>query len=413
MEKTAYSQTNLETTETVLRTLLPSLGGLTSACFVAFSFSNALAASEPTLPLFDAHLHYSHDAADLIPPEKALGILRAAGIHYALVSSSNDEGTQKLRALAPEMILPSLRPYRSRADTSSWLRNAAIVPYLKERLAKFQYVAIGEFHVSGEDARLPVMQATVELARQHQLILHAHSDARAVDILFELDPTATILWAHSGFDSPETISSMLRKHPRLYADLAFRSDYAQNGQLDPAWRALFEQFPERFMAGTDTYTPERWAYVGEYAKWVREWLARLPVPLRERIAYKNAQSLFAPFHSRLSASGCSTKEGWLAARNTDGSVLYVKPATPPQLSKIFSAQIASCSKQTLKLQALDIVMPEHRHGMNYKPQFEQASASAVNANGLMLHMPGRWQWQVDASQGTEPIKRYVANFELK
>ena len=284
---------------------------------------------------------------------------------------------------------------------------------MKDRLAKHKYVAIGEFHVSGEDARLPVMKATVELAKQHQLILHAHSDARAVDILFELDPSTTILWAHSGFDTPETIAGMLKKHPRLYADLAFRSDYAQGGQLDPAWRSLFEAFPERFMAGTDTYTPERWAYVGEYAKWVREWLARLPLPLRERIAYKNAQGLFAPFHARLSVAGCSAKEGWLAARSSDGSSLFIKPNSAPQLSKLFSAQIASCSSLAVKLQTLDAVMPEHRHGMNYKPQFEQTNASTVVAQGLMLHMPGRWQWQVDATLGNGPAKRYVANFELK
>ena len=144
---------------------------------VIFSVSaNVLAQSDPLLPIFDGHLHYSHDAVEMIPPEKAVAILRAAGLKYAVISSSNDEGTQKLRALAPDLILPALRPYRSRADTSTWLQNEAIIPYLKERLAKYRYVAIGEFHVSGDQARQPIMKATVELAKQHQLVLHAHSD---------------------------------------------------------------------------------------------------------------------------------------------------------------------------------------------------------------------------------------------
>ena len=33
-----------------------------------------------------------------------------------MVSSSSDDGTQKLYAEAPDLVLPSLRPYRSRGE---------------------------------------------------------------------------------------------------------------------------------------------------------------------------------------------------------------------------------------------------------------------------------------------------------
>ena len=46
----------------------------------------------------------------------------------------------------------------------------------------------------------------VELARQHKLVLHAHSDDDAINRLFVQDPQARILWAHSGFDRPEQIA---------------------------------------------------------------------------------------------------------------------------------------------------------------------------------------------------------------
>ena len=59
------------------------------------------------------------------------------------------------------------------------------------------------------------------------------------------------------------------------------------------WRALFTEFPDRFTVGTDTYTPERWYYIGEHATWSRAWLADLPAPLAERIAWRNAEALFA------------------------------------------------------------------------------------------------------------------------
>ena len=46
------------------------------------------------------------------------------------------------------------------------------------------------------------------------------------------------------------------------------------------------------MVGTDTYTPERWHYIVEHAGWSRAWLADLPRPLAERIAWRNADALF-------------------------------------------------------------------------------------------------------------------------
>ncbi len=42
-------------------------------------------------PLADAHIHYSHDAWDMLPPAEAIKILRKAGLRQAFVSSSNDD----------------------------------------------------------------------------------------------------------------------------------------------------------------------------------------------------------------------------------------------------------------------------------------------------------------------------------
>ena len=73
-----------------------------------------------------------------------------------------------------------------------------------------------------------------------------------------------------------------------------RNDPAHAGKVVPDWRAAFEEFPDRFMLGTDTYTPERWHYVEPHAAWAREWLKDLPDDLAERIAWKNGEALFAP-----------------------------------------------------------------------------------------------------------------------
>lgn len=269
-----------------MRSALAGLGLALSAGTVT------LPAVAAELPIFDAHLHYSHDAWSVVPPKEAIALLRKAGLRRALVSSSNDDGNQKLHAEAPDLILPSLRPYRVRGEIASWIRDDSVVTYLEQRLAKHSYVAIGEFHLYGADADLPVPRRMVQLAKQYKLLLHAHSDADAIERLFKQWPQARILWAHSGFDQPERLREMLNKHPNLWCDLAFRTDHGSGGKVTPEWRAVFLEFPDRFMVGTDSYTPERWPYVVEHASWSRAWLKELPADVAERIAYRNGEAVF-------------------------------------------------------------------------------------------------------------------------
>ncbi len=264
-----------------------------------FLSSAAAAASLPLagraatpLPIFDSHLHYSHDAWEQLPPKRAIAILRQAGLKGAMVSSSSDEGTQRLHAEAPDLVIPVLRPYRSRGELSTWVRDETVVPYLEKRLATYRYVAIGEYHVFGADADGPVMRSVVGMAKSRGLFLHSHSDADAIERQFRQDPSARILWAHSGFDAPDKVRQMLKAHRQLWCDLAFRSEHASGGKVDPAWRALFTEFPDRFMVGTDTFTPERWHFVVEHANWSRQWLADLPAEVGERIAWRNGETLF-------------------------------------------------------------------------------------------------------------------------
>ncbi len=253
----------------------------------------SLCASAAELPIFDAHIHYSHDVWDTVPPRDAVAFLRNAGVRRALVSSSDDDGTQKLLAEAPDLVIPELRPYRSIEDMETWVSDERIIGYVEARLKRYNYVAIGEFHLYGTDAERPVVRRLVELARRHGLFLHAHSDADAIERLFRHDPRARILWAHAGFEPPEKVQEMLRRHRNLWCELAFRTDHAPGGRLDPRWRALFMEFPDRFMVGTDTYTADRWPHVIEHARLARQWLATLPRDVAEKIAYQNGEGLFA------------------------------------------------------------------------------------------------------------------------
>jgi hypothetical protein len=265
-------------------------------CLALCALAGRVAAAE--LPIFDAHLHYSHDAWETVPPQEAIAILRKAGLKRALVSSSGDDGQQRLLALAPDLVITELRPYRSRGEIGTWFRDESVIGYLEDRLKRYRYAGIGEFHLYGADADLPVPRRMVQLARQRGLFLHAHSDIEAIERLFRQWPEARILWAHSGFERPEKVREMLRKHGNLWCDLAFRTDHARGGKVDADWRAAFLEFPDRFMVGTDSFTPERWHYIGEHASWSRQWLADLPQDVAERIAWKNGETLFGGLPAR-------------------------------------------------------------------------------------------------------------------
>lgn len=52
---------------------------------------------------------------------------------------------------------------------------------------------------------------------------------------------------------------------------------------------------------------------------------------------------------------------------------------------------------TAQLQRVDATMPEHRHGMNYRPSLQDLGGGRWRAQGLLWHMAGRWELRLDVS----------------
>ena len=56
-------------------------------------------------------------------------------------------------------------------------------------------------------------------------------------------------------------------------------------------------------------------------------------------------------------------------------------------------------------------MPAHKHGMNYAPSLKPLGPGRWRAEGLMFHMPGRWEFvfEIDAAGKTD---RLAAPYQL-
>jgi hypothetical protein len=73
------------------------------------------------------------------------------------------------------------------------------------------------------------------------------------------------------------------------------------------------------------------------------------------------------------------------------------PATVIKESKLFAIEVQVCPASAV-LTRVDATMPEHQHGMNYRPSIQRvgdAKDGRWRADGLMFHMPGRWELRLD------------------
>jgi hypothetical protein len=260
-------------------------------CFSIFALPCSRASGQE-IPIFDAHVHYSQPDWSVYPPEAILKLFDQAGVKWAVVSSTPDDGTTRLFEYAPDRIIPFLRPYRTRGDMSSWTQDPSILPYVEKRLQKGTYRGIGEFHLPADQVRSDVVKGFGQLALQYGIFLYAHTDDTGVEGLLRSYPKVKMLWAHAGMSaSPETVSRLLDNYPMLFVELSIRGDIASANQLDSKWKALFLRHPDRFMVGSDTWITSRWESFVNIQENYRRWLSQLPKEIAEKMAYKNGLRL--------------------------------------------------------------------------------------------------------------------------
>lgn len=258
-------------------------------------------AQEP-IEIFDAHLHYNWEPKPYYELDKVLELFRQHRVTGIIATSRPNDGTRALvdaskAGKAPGLtVVPFIRPYRVRADIASWMGDPKIFDLIQEEYARGFYVGIGEFHLSGKAAANEWVKRTIDFAVEKSLILHCHCDAEALEILFQHNARARIIWAHTGFSlEPARVEAFLKQRRELWGELSYRGGITDgSGKLTAEWRDLFTRHPDRFVLGSDTWINERWASYGDIMAQYRGWLSQLPPDVARQIAHGNGKRIFAP-----------------------------------------------------------------------------------------------------------------------
>jgi hypothetical protein len=250
-------------------------------------------------PLFDAHLHYNDDAVGHYSVGAVMELFSKNGVKAILANSRPNDGTRALveanrKAPRPGFaVVPFIRVYRDRADYGTWHANPDIAQMIEDEAKRGYYRGVGEFHIFGREAASGVVKRIVDFAVARDLVLHAHCDEAALELLFGHNPQARIIWAHTGFNTPlARVEELFAKYPRLWGELSYRWDVTEGGRLTPEWKAFFTKHAARFLVGSDTWVNQRWQSYPETMGTYRRWLAELPREAAERIAWKNGAALF-------------------------------------------------------------------------------------------------------------------------
>ena len=133
---------------------------------------------------------------------------------------------------------------------------------------------------------------------------HLHENIAAFEILLGHNPRAKIIWAHAGSDStgyrtPDLCGRLLHAHSNLFMELKTdpltlgKNPLFAGGKIKPEWLKLLQDYPERFVIGTDQHYasgrpmegPQRW-------KMAVRLLDQLPPGLRRKISSENAVRIF-------------------------------------------------------------------------------------------------------------------------
>jgi hypothetical protein len=87
----------------------------------------------------------------------------------------------------------------------------------------------------------------------------------------------------------------------------------------------------------------------------------------------------------------------------------------PKIGEFFAVEFAVCNRAgpaTPETLRVDATMPAHRHGMNFQPKITATGPNTYRAEGMMFHMPGKWQHVFEQRAPAPPV-RVTTDIEIE
>lgn len=268
----------------------------------------------------DAHAHTIKDGSTTT--DAVLTQLKTAGV-TSLYLFGGESSTLPLQQSQPDVIFPFAQlPIikEGSGDVAEITFDATTAPYVEAQLKKGMR-GVGEVAVrhnqtitasyGGYPVDGPVMLEVFDLVNRYKVPISMHIES---DYITELDsaagqkPRTTMIWTHAGDTTATAVRDLMRKRGNLFADLSTRHRLGwkprpttattdqqaladANSVLLSTWKALFEEFPDRFMFGLDATDAGRASQIGTIVDYYRVLLGQLSPAISEKIAYKNARAM--------------------------------------------------------------------------------------------------------------------------
>jgi hypothetical protein len=113
------------------------------------------------------------------------------------------------------------------------------------------------------------------------------------------------------------------------------------------------------------------------------------------------------------AAPCPAPPGFDARERLESRDVVILYRTRPDIAvgRHFAVEAVICAEPPGAVTAVrvDAQMPEHRHGMNYRPTVSARGTGLYVAEGLLFHMPGRWQllFEVERADRRERLEAEI------
>jgi predicted TIM-barrel fold metal-dependent hydrolase len=277
------------------------VAGLVLAALVSLAAPPALAADYQG-PIIDAHSHVpSATAIDAyVAAMKKHNITRVVLLGVGGVQKDDGAWIAAAARKHPGLVVPGA-PVADPSDAGV-ARAAAALDALKAR-------ALGEVHGRQVSRKIDRDPATfgklfaLAASRGVPVVIHEELSDGAVkqlDAALAAHRSTIVVLAHGGEGPPARVDGLLARNPNLHVDLSgmhFQRKPAlatETGPLDPAWKALIEKYPDRFLIGIDVWAPRLFEAptLDKLMAWTRRILGELSPDVAARVASKNAAALF-------------------------------------------------------------------------------------------------------------------------